>query len=208
MEQLAVITDDGLCILKKTGYINFEYVLETITEVSNYKVVTFEHQVDLDELNIRLSNNVSKLYVNKTIKEVLSMLKFTKATKIRKHGEDYVRIPRLANGIIVDKENNKIIVDDKVYVIMTEDKRCIVRGRKNTKFVLATIDEECNYKLFTCRQSKVILENMNNTYSNSYVYLTDTVKQLYGVHSRYYKADCGVPKLIAVRAEAQYNIQL
>ena len=58
---------------------------------------------------------------------------------------------------------NKVLsVNDKMYAIMTEDKKCILRGRKNTSLVLSLIDEKDNHKLFTCRQPSEVVSNLNS----------------------------------------------
>lgn len=93
---------------------------------------------------------------------------------------------------------NKVLsVNDKMYVIMTEDKKCILRGRKNTSLVLSLIDEKDNHKLFTCRQPSEVVSNLNSDMTR--VWLTDNAKKLYSDKK---------PKLIAVRAYLEYRVEL
>lgn len=97
-----------------------------------------------------------------------------------------------------------LVENDKLFVIMTADKKCIVRGK--TRYILATIEEERgNYKLYTCRHGSSVSRNMQS--NKAYLNLTDNVKELYGTKSNYYKAD-ELPELIAVRARTTYEVDL
>lgn len=97
-----------------------------------------------------------------------------------------------------------IIGNEKNYVIMTKDKKCIVKGSKNTKLVLTTLDEKCNLMLYTCRQKKIVCNNLNAGYRN--LTLTDNVRDLYKTKNKYY-SDSGLPELIAVKIKTTYEVE-
>lgn len=96
-------------------------------------------------------------------------------------------------------------VNDTMFVVMTVDRKCILRGRKNTRLLLSLVDEKNNHKLFTCRHAKEVLDNLN---SNRYtIWLTEEVRKLYGIKGNSYKND-KMPKLVEVRANLEYRINI
>lgn len=228
------ITDDLKTLLRRDSK---ERLILTMTEEDKsttgepYKVATFNNKhLDINTFNIYVSDGVREYYnipEDEELKPDSLVLRPSIAIRGSKSTKDAETLARmihdrrvnLGNAVVDSEEiqkysqglkddNNFVILDDMLYVIMTEDKKCIVRGSKSSKFVLAKLDEQCgNFKVFTCRQSAVIVNAMNNQHRNKNVYLTDNVKELYNVDSTFFSTE-NMPKLIAVKAQTQYKIEL
>lgn len=100
-----------------------------------------------------------------------------------------------------------IKVQDSSYVIMTSDKKCILKGRKNTNFILVTLDENTQKKLYVCRHKSDVIERLNSEFSS--IWLSDEVMKMYGVKSKSYKVNKKVmPELIAVKVNVAYEIEV
>ena len=95
-------------------------------------------------------------------------------------------------------------IDDKLFAIVTSDRKCILKGRKTTRFILATIDEHTNYKLFTCRHVKEVLANLKC--NSRRVWLTDTVKELYNIKTHEQEKEL-LNTLTSVRVQVKYQIK-
>lgn len=204
----AIITDDKKCLLRRYDAPRYPYTLTLVDEEfcpgGGERAAMFNNRnFEIRELDIVLSDKVQQLYGTDSVEKIMKKLKFTKAVSEAKDDYMYER------GKKIKQIDDKLIIGDELYLIMTEDKKCIIRGRKTTRYILTTIDESCgNYKVFTCRQPSVIVKGMNEGFANSHVEMTDNVKELYNVDSKMYKPQNGVPKLVAVKAQVQYKAQL
>ena len=204
----AIITTDKKCLLRRYDAPRYPYTLTLVDEEfcpgGGRRAALFnDKNFEISELDIVLSDKVQQLYGTDSVKQIIERLEFTKAISEVKDDFMYER------GKKIRQVDDNIIIGDELYLIMTEDKKCIIRGRKTTRYILATIEEACgNYKVFTCRQPSVIVRGMNECFAHSRVEITDNVKELYNVDSRVYSPQKGLPKLIAVKAQVQYKAQL
>lgn len=96
-------------------------------------------------------------------------------------------------------------IDDSGFVIMTKDKKCILKGRKNTNFMLFTLHEKAHKKLYICRHKSDVVRRLNSEFGT--IWISDEVKKLYGVDGNVYFGS-GLPELIAERVHMRYEIDI
>ena len=96
--------------------------------------------------------------------------------------------------MILDKETRG--------VIMTPDKKCILRGHDNYHMVMCTVEEKSKFKIKAYRHFKNITDYINT----DRLRITEQVKQLYGIDGNLYNAE-KMGKLIGVKIKAYYEIE-
>lgn len=72
------------------------------------------------------------------------------------------------------KENRK--------VIMTKDRKCIVRGKGQNSYILCTVDEQSRYKIKDMINPKLTIER----FKKFLLPISDEVKKLYNTESCWY----------------------
>lgn len=84
-------------------------------------------------------------------------------------------------------------------VIMTEDKKCILRGTPKTRYELCLVNEKSRRQI---RETRGVLTAEQIVKYNHTIYLSDVVKEYYGTDSGIYNfKDTKIPKLIGVKAK-------
>lgn len=86
-------------------------------------------------------------------------------------------------------------------ILMTEDKKCVLRGCDKYNQILTLVDEKTNYKIKQWRSSK----NLERYVNSSRLLVSDKVKELYGLENKRYNEE-KMGKLISVKLEATYKI--
>lgn len=87
-------------------------------------------------------------------------------------------------------------------ILMTEDKKCVLRGCDKYSQILTLVDEKTKYKIKQWRSSK----NLERYVDFRRLLVSDKVKELYGLDNSCYNEE-KVGKLISVKVEATYKIK-
>lgn len=89
------------------------------------------------------------------------------------------------------------IVAQNRAVIMTEDKKCILRGTAKTRYELCLVEEKSKRQI---KEARGIKSAEDIVKYNDFIRLSDAVKEFYGTDSNLYREGEKVPKLIGVKA--------
>ena len=95
------------------------------------------------------------------------------------------------------------IVAQNRAVIMTEDKKCILRGTSKTKYELCLVGEKSKRQI---KEARGIKSAEDIVRYNDFIYLSDAVKEFYNVEYNRYRDDDKIPKLIGVKARKVLTI--
>lgn len=90
------------------------------------------------------------------------------------------------------------IFEEACGVVMTQDKKCILRGRSDYNMMLTTLDEKSKLKV----RKWGIGKNFLCFICNHKIKLSDKVKELYDLSDDYYKEE-KIGKLVEVKAKSK-----
>lgn len=93
-----------------------------------------------------------------------------------------------------------IQLSDNRKIIMTEDNRCILRGKKETHLILTTLGEKSRSKI------RVFSSASNVLSCEQRIYITPEVQELYNIDNNYYDKN-KMPKLVLKTVKCTYNIE-
>lgn len=94
------------------------------------------------------------------------------------------------------------IFEESCGVVMTQDKKCILRGRSDYNMMLTTLDEKSKLKVRKWGISKNFLDFVNKRH----IKLSDKVKKLYNIEDDYYNEE-KIGELIEIKAKSKIVIE-
>lgn len=103
---------------------------------------------------------------------------------------------------------NTVLFTDTRFVIMTSDKKCILRGNSKYNMTLCLVNEPSRLKVKVNRNGKAVLTSVKSSVNRSWanVKLSDAVKELYNTKDSFYNEE-KIGELITVRVSAEYRIK-
>ena len=94
----------------------------------------------------------------------------------------------------------KVIKTDRAYVKMTKDKKCILRGSKETGYTLCLLDEKSKKKITEYK-------SLSKCITSREISLSEGVRKFYNTE-RYGYLNSGLPELIDVKGEYKLEIDI
>lgn len=102
----------------------------------------------------------------------------------------------------------RLLFTETENIIMTPDKKCILRGNSKYNMTICLVDEPSKLKVKHSRNGKAMLQSVQAHMSKSWsnIKMTDAVRKLYNTDKSLYKED-ELGELIAVKVEAKFSIK-